>query len=137
MIISMGFVQHFIDNITNNLTLTYEFIRLNLPGSLPDLTTLNTLISNSNLKISEGEFRFDQLQNHFDSLNVQYAFYSEDTNGVVKKIKYDFRTNTFTGFPTPLDRGIPIKEYYQTDSFNTLNLWFNSIDKIHNCFQIL
>ena len=36
--------------------LTYGFIRLNIPGSLPDLIMLNTLILNSNLKISEAEF---------------------------------------------------------------------------------
>ncbi|CAF4156415.1 unnamed protein product [Rotaria sp. Silwood2] len=76
-----GFLNHFIDTIANNLTkssnnlrysdtiknfalslyilggkLTYEFIRLNLPGSLPSLTMLNMLISNSNSNISEAEF---------------------------------------------------------------------------------
>ncbi len=109
--------------------LTYEFIRLNLPGSLPNLTMLNTLISNSNSKISEAEFQFDQLQKHFENLNIQYAFGSEDATGVIKKIKYDSTTNTFNGFPTPLDRGVPIKEYYRTDSYDTLKFWFNSIDK--------
>ncbi|CAF2798379.1 unnamed protein product [Rotaria sp. Silwood2] len=142
-----GFLNHFIDTIANNLTkssnnlrysdaiknfalslyilggkLTYKFIRLNLPGSLPSLTMLNTLILNSNFKISEREFRFDQLQKHFDALNVQYAFGSKDATSIIKKIKYDSTTNTFNGFPTPLDRGVPIKEYYQTDSFDTLKL---------------
>ncbi|CAF5011343.1 unnamed protein product, partial [Rotaria magnacalcarata] len=108
--------------------LTYEFIRLNLPGSLPHLSLLNSLISSSDSRISEGEFRFDQLQKHFDSLNVHYAFGSEDCTGIVKRIKYDSTTNAFTGFPSLLDRGVPIKSYYQTDSFDTLKLWFNSID---------
>ncbi|CAF2033819.1 unnamed protein product [Rotaria magnacalcarata] len=149
-----GFLIDFINTITNNLTksrnhfrysdkikdsalslyilggkLTYEFIRLNIPGSLPSLTMLSTLILNSNLKISEAEFRFDQLQKHFKSLNLQYAFGSEDATGVIKKIKYDSITNKFIGFPTPLDHGVPIKEYYHTDSLDTLKLWFNSIDK--------
>ncbi|CAF3823792.1 unnamed protein product [Rotaria sp. Silwood1] len=149
-----GFLKHFIDTIANNLTmssntlrysdtiknfalslyilggkLTHEFIRLNLPGSLPSLTMLNTLISNSNSKISEAQFRFDQLQKHFDDYNVKYAFGSEGTTGVVKKIKYDSTINTFNGFPTPLDHEVPIKEYYQTNSFDILKLWFNSIDK--------
>ncbi|CAF1387704.1 unnamed protein product, partial [Rotaria sp. Silwood1] len=148
------FLNHFIDTITDNLTksknnfrysnsiknfalslyilggkLTYEFLRLNLPGSLPHLSLLNSLISSSDSRISEGEFRFDQLQKHFDSLNVQYAFGSEDCTGIVKRIKYDSTTNTFTGFPSLLDRGVPIKSYYQTDSFDALKLWFNSIDK--------
>ena len=109
--------------------LTYEFIRLNLPGSLPNLTVLNTLFSNTDAKISEAEFRFDQLYKHFENLNVQYAFGSEDATGVIKKIKYDSTTNTFNGFSTPLDRRVPIKEYYQTDSYDTLKFWCNSIDK--------
>ncbi|CAF4458889.1 unnamed protein product [Rotaria sp. Silwood2] len=90
---------------------------------------LTTLILNSNLKISEAEFRFDQLQKHFENLNLQYAFGSEDATGVIKKIKYDSVTNKFIGFPTPLDHGVPIKEYHHTDSLDTLKLWFNSIDK--------
>ncbi|CAF4106527.1 unnamed protein product [Rotaria magnacalcarata] len=148
------FLNPFIDTITDNLTksknnfrysnsiknfalslyilggkLTYEYLRLNLPGSLPHLSLLNSLISSSDSRISEGEFRFDQLQKHFDSLNVQYAFDSEDCTGIVKRIKYDSTTNTFTGFPSLLDRGVPIKSYYQTDSFDALKSWFNSIDK--------
>ncbi|CAF4943980.1 unnamed protein product [Rotaria socialis] len=109
--------------------LTYEFIGLNLPGSLSSVTMLNTLISKSNAKISEAEFRFDQLQKHFDDHNLQYAFGSEDATNIIKKIKYDSTTNTFNGFPTPLDRGVPIKEYYRTNSFDKLKLWFDSNDK--------
>ncbi|CAF4613192.1 unnamed protein product, partial [Rotaria sp. Silwood2] len=149
-----GFLIDFINTVTNNLTksnnhfrysdkikdfalslyilggkLTYEFIRLNTLGSLPSLTMLTTLILNSNLKISEAEFRLDQLQKHFENLNLQYAFGSEDATGVIKKIKYDSIANKFIGFPTPLDHGVPIKEYYHTDSLDTLKLWFNSIDK--------
>ncbi|CAF3340944.1 unnamed protein product [Rotaria socialis] len=137
------FLNYFIDTITDNLTksknnfrysnsiknfalslyilggkLTYEFLRLNLPGSLPHLSLLNSSISSSDSRISEGEFKFDQLQKHFDSLNVHYAFGSEDCTGIVKRIKYDSTTNTFTGFPSLLDRGVPIKSYYQTDSFD-------------------
>ncbi|CAM4954341.1 unnamed protein product [Rotaria socialis] len=114
------FLKHFIDTLTDNLAkssnnfrysnsiknfalalyilggkLTYEFIRLNLPGSLPHLSLLNSLIS---------------------TLNVQYAFGSEDCTGIVNRIKYDSTTNTFTGFPSLLDRGVPVKSYYQTDS---------------------
>ncbi|CAF4397192.1 unnamed protein product, partial [Rotaria sp. Silwood2] len=93
------------------------------------LAMLTTLILKSNLKISEAEFRFDQLQKHFENLNLQYAFGSEDATGVIKKIRYDSITNKFIGFPTPLEHGVPIKEYYHTDSLDTLKLWFNSIDK--------
>ncbi|CAF4907930.1 unnamed protein product, partial [Rotaria sp. Silwood1] len=113
-----GFLKDFIDTITNNMTKL--FIKFNY---------VNTLISTSNAKISEAEFRFDQLQKHFDDLNVQYAFGSEDATSIIKKIKYDSTTNKFNGFATPLDHGVPIKEYYKTDSFDKLKLWFNSNDK--------
>ncbi|CAF4498189.1 unnamed protein product [Rotaria socialis] len=63
------------------------------------------------------------------NLNVQYVFDSEDCTGIVKRIKYDSTTNTFTGFPSLLGRGVPVKSYYQTDSFDALKLWLNSIDK--------
>ena len=129
-----GFLNDSIDTVTSNLTksknhfrysdiinrfapslyilggkLTYEFMRLNLPGSLPNLAILNKLISNSNSKISEAEFRFDHLQKHCDNLNVQYVFCSEDATGVIKKIKYDSTAKTFNEFSTPLDSGAPIK----------------------------
>ncbi|CAF3304227.1 unnamed protein product [Rotaria sp. Silwood2] len=90
-----GFLKDFIDTSTSNLTkssnyfrcsdtiknfalllyilggkLTYEFIQLNLPGSLSNLTMFNIMISNLNSKFSEEEFQFDQLQKHLDDLNV-------------------------------------------------------------------
>ena len=109
--------------------LTYEFVRLNLPGSLPNLTMLHSLISNSNMRISEAEFRFDELQSKLKNFNIQYAFGSEDMTSVIKKTKYDSIANTFVGFPIPLVHGIPIKEYYKTDSFDILKSWFSSIEK--------
>ena len=109
--------------------LTYEFIRLNLPGALPSLTMLHRLMSHLNSKINEGEFRFDALQKHSEHLNFQYAFGSEDATCVIKKIKYDSTTNVFNGFITPLNRGVPIKGFYQTDSFDQLRIWFDSVDK--------
>jgi hypothetical protein len=149
-----GILKDFINTITNNLTkssnnfrysdlikdfalslyilggkLTYEYVRLNLPGSLPSLTMLRTLISHSNSKISEGEFRFDKLKEHFDHLNVKYAFGSEDATSVIRKIKYDSTTNTFIGFSIPPNRGVPVKQFYQTNSFDQLKTWFNSIKK--------
>ena len=91
--------------------LTYEFVSLNLPGSLSNLTMLHSLISNSNMRIFEVEFRFDELQSKLKTFNIQYAFSSEDMTSVIKKIKFDSIANTFVGFPIPFVHGIPIKEY--------------------------
>lgn len=40
----------------------YEFVRINLPGSLPSITTLKNYNQNINLHLNEGEFRFDSLK---------------------------------------------------------------------------
>ncbi|CAF1558925.1 unnamed protein product, partial [Didymodactylos carnosus] len=107
----------------------YQFVRLNLYGSLPSLTTLNAIIMNTHLKIDEGNFRFDLLEQHFDSPNTKFCFLSEDCTGVIRKVKYDTTTNSFVGFTTPLKNGIPIPQYYKTESFEELKFWFDTIEK--------
>jgi hypothetical protein len=86
--------------------LTYELVRINLAGALPHLVTLNRFILNSNLSIKEGEFQFDRLQQYLNSNDVQFGFVSE-----------------------PLANGIPIVQYYQSDSFDKLKTWFSTINE--------
>ncbi|CAF4247447.1 unnamed protein product, partial [Rotaria sp. Silwood2] len=100
--------------------MTYEFVRINLSPALPSIQTLNKLIFDTDLKINEGQFRFDKLKEYFDRINVQYAFGSEDCTAVIRKINYDQQTNSFIGFSTPLTNGIPVAKYYQTNSFDQL-----------------
>ncbi|CAM4842016.1 unnamed protein product [Rotaria magnacalcarata] len=109
--------------------LTYEFIRLNIVGALPSLTTLYGIISDTNLKIIEGQFRFDELKHHSDLLNTKFGFVSEDCTGVVQKITYNERTNSFVGFSAPLTNGIPHVNHFQTDSFEQLKTWFSTVNK--------
>ncbi|CAM2728181.1 unnamed protein product [Rotaria socialis] len=109
--------------------LTYEFIRLNIVGALPSLTTLYGIISDTNLKIIEGQFRFDELKHHSDLLNTKFGFVSEDCTGVVQKITYNERTNSFVGFSAPLTNGIPYVNHFQTDSFEQLKTWFSTVNK--------
>ncbi|CAF0773297.1 unnamed protein product [Didymodactylos carnosus] len=136
------FLSSFIDNITKNLSkpkhnyrynesikrfavalfilggkLTYEFVRMNLIAALPTIPTLNNLILNANLRVAEAEFRFDALQQHLLSIHTKLGFVSEDCTGVIRKIKYDVTTNSFVGFATPLAIGVPIAQFYQTDSY--------------------
>ncbi|CAF5040644.1 unnamed protein product, partial [Rotaria sp. Silwood1] len=44
----------------------------------------------------------------------------EDSTALVKKVSYNAATNTFGGFATPLEYGIPISGYFKTDSFDEL-----------------
>ncbi|CAF1245709.1 unnamed protein product [Rotaria sordida] len=85
----------------------YEFVRINIIGALPNLTTLKKLISSTNAILTEGRFCFDALQQYLNSV----------------------KTNSFVGFVTKLSNGVPIPDYYQTDSFEELQFWFNNIEK--------
>ncbi|CAF4105993.1 unnamed protein product, partial [Adineta steineri] len=109
--------------------LTYELIRINLPGTLPHLTTVQKIISNSNLNLEEGKFEFNNLKLSLSSNDINYGFLSEDCTGVVRKIRYDAFTNSFKGFSTPLHYGIPKPRFYQTDSFEQLKNWFRIVNR--------
>lgn len=52
----------------------YEFVRLNLPGSLPSTTALKVYNENINLRLSEGEFRFDSLKDHLELIDCNHVF---------------------------------------------------------------
>jgi hypothetical protein len=111
-----SFLREFIGNITSNIAshrntfrhcdsvrnfalslytmggkLTYEFIRLNLPGSLPNLSMLSTSISDNIFKITEGKFRFDAFRNYMNGIDVQCAFGFEDCTGVIKKSRVRYK----------------------------------------------
>ncbi|CAF3373776.1 unnamed protein product [Rotaria sp. Silwood2] len=148
------FTSSFIDTITNNIIkseqgqryndfikkfsillytlgrkLAYQFVRMNIAGALQSLTTLSTLMSNTDSMIVEGRFRFIALKQYTDSVNTKYGFCSEDCTDVIKKVKYDVTTNSFVGFVTKFSNGIPISEYYKTDSYEQLKTWFANVQK--------
>ena len=96
--------------------LTYEFIRLNLPGSLPNLSMLSASISDNRFKITEGQFRFDAFRHYMKVVDVQYAFGSEDCTGVIKKSRVRYKVGH-------------IHRLSDIDSYDKLKLWFNTIVK--------
>jgi len=141
------FLTSFIDNLVHNLTQSsnnyrytdkvknfaiclyilggkqsYEFVRLNLPGSLPNLTTVNDLINQSNITLTEAEFRFDSLQ----QFRTGYGFCSEDATGVIRKVEYDSATNSFIGFTTPVNDGVPLIKHFQADKFEDLKMIYDT-----------
>ena len=103
----------------------YEFVRLNMPGSLPSPTSISSRLAIGNHRLTEGEFRFDALQEYLTTIDVHFVFLSEDCTGVIKKVSYDAKSNSFVGFSPPLDRdGLPRQCHYRTNSFNQLKQWF-------------
>lgn len=107
----------------------YEFVRLNLPGAIPCIPTLNDVLEKSTIKIHEGQFQFDELRRHSNTFGYQMAMCSEDSTSVIEKVSYDVSTNHFTGFATPLDHGIPSSCYFQTASFDRFKRWFDEKEK--------
>ncbi|CAM4927635.1 unnamed protein product [Rotaria socialis] len=92
----------------------YEFVRLNLYGSIPTLATVGHLIKNSDTTFSEAKFHFESLRR----FHLHFGFCSEDTTGVIRKVEYESKTNSFVGFATPIDHGAPLSQFYRADTFN-------------------
>ena len=104
----------------------YEFVRINLPGSLPCLSTLSAHFNQNREKLLEGQFRFDSMKTYCESTDVKYVFASEDCTGVVQKVSYDRHSNSFIGFCPPLQSdGCPY-----VSSFN-----INAFDEFESIFQ--
>ncbi|CAF3497559.1 unnamed protein product [Rotaria socialis] len=95
----------------------YEFVRLNLPGSIPCLNSLRSILTSSNKNFVEGEFQYEHLKDFIDMLDCKYAFCGEDSTSVVPKVSYDSRSNSFVGFTLPLNNGFPSSRYFTTNSF--------------------
>ena len=51
----------------------YEFIRLNLPGSLPSTTTLKAYNQDIDLQLKESDFRFNSLKDYLELINSNHV----------------------------------------------------------------
>ncbi|CAF1282975.1 unnamed protein product, partial [Rotaria magnacalcarata] len=97
----------------------YEFIRINMLGSLPSDTTLKNYDENINFQLKECEFRFGQMKDYLGSIKSQYVFSSEDATGVISCVSYDCNTDCFTGFTTLLNNNdLPVINHFKTNSYN-------------------
>ena len=52
----------------------YEFIRINLPGSLPSITSLKNYNETMNMHLNESEFRFDLLSDYLHLIDSNHVF---------------------------------------------------------------
>ncbi|CAF1513898.1 unnamed protein product, partial [Adineta steineri] len=77
----------------------------------------------------EGKFRFQLLQDYVESNKCNYVFVAEDATSSISRIDYDATLNSFIGFSAPLVNGVPQSNFFQTENFEQLELWFNDIDK--------
>ncbi|CAF1235869.1 unnamed protein product, partial [Rotaria sordida] len=97
------FLHYFLENLLSNLTVAesryryneqvldfavclfiladrnaYEFLRINIPGTLPSLITIRAKLSTAGFRALEGEFRYDDMNKYMDEINSKFAFCSED-----------------------------------------------------------
>ncbi|CAF2973604.1 unnamed protein product [Rotaria sp. Silwood2] len=107
----------------------YEFVRLNLAGSIPSLTSLRSTLTSSKFHYIEGEFQYERLKNFVNSTQLKYSFCGEDSTSVVPKISYDTRSNCFIGFTLPLKNGFPCTRYFSTNSLSELETWYEQVDR--------
>lgn len=160
----LNFLSSFIENLSNNLVKSpnryrysdeieqfalvlsilgrrqvYEYARINLPGSLPSLTTLSTIFNQYREQLLEGEFRFDSMKNQFESMKVKYAFAAEDCTSVIRKVCYDGWSNSFVGFcPRLQNDGFPQLSSFAIESLSDLEIAFEteSLSSLLNVYAI-
>jgi hypothetical protein len=107
----------------------YEFLRLNIPASVPNLTSVRSMLSSFKHQFIEGEFQYSRFQELVHPLGCKYAFCGEDSTAVIPKVNYDSRSNSFVGFTLPLKNGFPCCQFYSTDSLDELESWHNQMEK--------
>ena len=103
---------------------TFEFLRLNFPGALPSIPTLESYNGQQHRQIEEAEFRFQALEKHMKETNCTFAYGSEDCTGAVVKVHYDVASNSFIGFCPQLRNGVPSMRKFQFDEFHLLESYF-------------
>ncbi|KAK3910460.1 Ribosomal protein S12 methylthiotransferase [Frankliniella fusca] len=96
----------------------YEFLQVNLPGSLPSISQVELMLKNASQPVIEGVFRFQELVDFLmkNNLPLKVAI-SEDGTRVQEKFCYDSTTNQIIGPVLALnDDGIPIPSSHPATS---------------------
>ncbi|CAF1446682.1 unnamed protein product [Rotaria magnacalcarata] len=90
---------------------------------------MESLIRNQEMRMTESELQFQLIKEHLKSNKCNYVFIVEDATSSICRIDYDATSNSFIGFSSPLIDGVPQSNFFQTENFEQLELWFNEIDK--------
>lgn len=106
--------------------LAYETLYANLTNCLPSITTINRFLSETRIRIREGEFDFEGLASFLDKKRLPRVIWvSEDATRINGKIEYDSKSNEIVGFVLPLKNGVPVRQTFVA----------TTADKIKECFQ--
>ena len=95
-------------------------IRCNLGAALPHVTAVQKMLSKMQ-RIKEGEFLFDELQEHLKKWNAApFVHIHLDDTRIINKVEYDPYTDRFIGFCLPLKNGLPLCEAFIFTTFNEI-----------------
>ena len=110
--------------------MAYNFFYQNFSEALPSLRTVQRIINSEYHKISEGEFRFDDLVKHIDLYKAPKVIsVGEDATRVISRVQYDSTTNRMVGFVLPCDNnGLPLTDTFLATSFQQMEQCFLNND---------
>lgn len=109
--------------------LAYNTIQNNLACAIPSLSTTNRHIQNSNISITEGLLRCEELLHYLENRKLPLCVaLSEDATRIEGKVQYDVCTNQLIGFILPIDpdNGLPIPFTFKARSANEIVEHFSS-----------
>ena len=111
--------------------LAYDFLQQNLSQALPSLRTVRRLVYSEYKPITEGEFRFDELEAYLNKHNAPKVIsLGEDATRVVSRVEYDSETDRCVGFVLPSSKNGTLK----ADSF--LAVSFEAIERMFSTATI-
>ena len=106
--------------------LAYEFIQSNMQQALPSVRTIQRVIYSEYKTITEGLFRFDELEKHIELYGCpKIVSIAEDATRIIARVDYDSETDRCVGFVLPVNqKGLPIVDSYLASSFVAIESMF-------------
>jgi len=118
--------------------LLYETLHANMDRVLPSITTIFRYLDNTQSKVIEGSFRFNELRVHLIKKNLPLKIWiSEDATRITGKIEYDVKSNKIVGFVLPLMNGCPVPNAFIASSAKTIAQYFNSESRANYAYVIM
>ncbi|KAE9529664.1 hypothetical protein AGLY_011760 [Aphis glycines] len=118
--------------------LLYETLHANMNRVLPSITTIFRYLDNTQSKVIEGNFRFNELRVYLIKKNLPLKVWiSEDVTRITGKIEYDVKSNEVVGFVLPLKNGCPLPNAFIASNAKTIAQYFNSVCRANYAYVIM
>lgn len=118
--------------------LLYETLHANMNRVLPSITTIFRYLDNTQSKVIDGNFRFNELRVYLIKKNLPLKVWiSEDATRITGKIEYDVKSNKVVGFVLPLKNGCPLPNAFIASNAKTNAQYFNSECRANYAYVIM